>query len=120
MKRIIGISTFSYDPAGNRTLYLTPAGILTMKSGGRRATRTPTLDGGAVVYDAGYAVADLTWQINVLATSAYIGTWLASIGKTYNAIRISTDQGVFMAVPNRWWEEYGVATLEVLVTDQIA
>lgn len=120
MRRIIGISMFSYDTDGNRTFYLMPDGIKSMRQGTRRVTRTPTLDGAAVVYDAGYSVSDLTWKIPIMATSIYIGNWISMLVKGYNAIRLTTIEGVFLAVPSMWKEEDGVVTLEALVVQQLA
>ena len=119
-RRIIGISTPSADPAGARTLYLLPASRESMDAGARRVTRTPTLDGGAVTYDAGYSVSDLTWSLSVRAGSAAIGAFLAYLVKTYSLIRIATDAGVFDAAPRAWRVEADRATLEALVMTQIA
>jgi len=119
-RRTVGISTFEYDPLGARTLYLLPDSRQAINRGARRATRTKTLDGAAVVYDAGYAVADLTWELAVDAKNPLVGAFLALMVKTYNLIRICTDDGVFSAVPSRWAVENGRATLEALVMERIA
>jgi len=120
IKRIIGISTFAADIVGGRTLYLDQKSYDQMASGRRRATRTKTLDGAAVVYDAGFAVADQTFTLDLRATDATLGAWVAYIVKTYNLIRISTTGGVFSCVPSSWEETNGVVTLEALVMEQLA
>jgi hypothetical protein len=118
MKRTIGISCIDYDPFGARTLYLSSESRESINQGGRRVTRTKTLDGAAVVYDAGYAVADLTWLLTVEAKSVTVGAYLAMLVKTYNEVRICTDDGVFLAVPSRWRESQGKATLEALIIEK--
>ena len=119
-RRTIGISTPAADAAGARILYLLPASRSSLDAGTRRVTRTATLDGGAVTYDAGYSVSDLTWSLSVRATSVTIGAFLAYLVKTYSLIRIATDAGVFDASPRAWRVEDGQATLEALVMEQIA
>jgi hypothetical protein len=119
MKRVIGISTFGYDIAGNHTFYLAANTEEAMNAGSRRVTRTKTLDGSAVAYDAGYSVSDITWSISVKAPSIAIGAWIGWIVRTYNLIRISTKDGVYSAVPSRWTSENGMVTLEALVMEKL-
>lgn len=120
MKSVVGISTLLFDLTGGRTVYIEPGAKEQLNQGERRATRTPTLDGAAVVYDAGYAVADQTYLIQVRENTSYVGNWFAYLVKTYNLIRVTTSEGVFNAVPSRWYVEKGIATLETLITEQIA
>jgi len=119
VKKMIGISTYEFNPGGARMLCLVPEAQEINYSGGRRVTRTRTLDGGAVVYDAGFAVADLTWQISVRASSVYVGAYLEMLVKMYNLVRICTADGVFAAVPARWSINGGVATLDAWITEKI-
>ena len=119
-KHIIGISTFTADVSGNRTLYVDADSLQSMNAGTRRATRTKTLDGGAVVYDAGFSPADLTFTISVPTSDPSAAPFFQMLVKTYNLIRISTDLGVYSAVPSRWSEQKGLATLEALVVEQLA
>ena len=119
MKRVIGISTFVYDIIGNRTLYLSADTQEKMNAGSRRVTRTKTLDGGAVAYDAGYAAADITFTIAIEAKDSSVGSWIARLVQTYNLIRISTLYGVFSAVPHQWRTEDGKVILEALVMEKL-
>ena len=119
-RRTVGISTLTADIAGARLLYLEPASRSSMDAGTRRATRTATLDGGCVVYDAGFTAADQTWNLSVRATSATVGAFLAYLVKTYNTVRLATSDGVFDASPRSWRVENGIGTIECLVTSQIA
>jgi len=120
IRRTIGLSVATADPVGARILYLDAATRTSLDEGKRRVTRTATLDGGAVAYDAGFAVADQTWRITVRAASSTVSTFLAYLVKTYNLIRITTDQGVFSAVPSRWSTDNDRATLEALIMEQLA
>lgn len=119
-KRIVGLSTFIADPVGNRTLYVNQDSVATMNQGARRVTRTKTLDGNAVAYDAGFSPSDLTFTISVPATDVTITAFFAMLVKTYNLIRLTTSDGVYSAVPSQYREEDGVATLEALVMEQLA
>jgi hypothetical protein len=47
-----------------------------------------------------------------------VGAYLAMLVKTYNEVRICTDDGVFLAVPSRWRESQGKATLEALIIEK--
>jgi hypothetical protein len=119
-RQVIGLSTYTYDVLGARTLYMEPDARERANAGARRATRTKTLDGGAVVYDAGFAVADQTLTIRVRESAAGVGYFFALLVKTYNLIKISTADGVFSAVPARWSVKDGIAQLEALVMEQLA
>jgi hypothetical protein len=118
-KKMIGISTYDFDLGGARMLRLVPDAMEQNYTGMRRASRTRTLDGGAVVYDAGFAEADLTWNISVVVTSVYVVRYLEYLVRLYNSIRICTDDGVFSAVPASWRMHNGIATLEAWVTERI-
>lgn len=120
MRQFVGISTFEFNLNGARKMRVDPASYDQLNSGFRRATRTPTLDGGAVVYDAGYAVADKTLSLRIIARDTYTGAWIAYICKTYNLVRICVKGAVYKAVPYRWSEANGVVTFEALVMEQLA
>lgn len=119
MKKIIGISTFAFDLDGAMTLYLAGETEEKMNSGARRVTRTKTLDGGSVAYDAGYAISDLTWSLTIESKTEFVAGFIAWIVKTYNLIRISTKEGVFSAIPSRWSYKNGNVVLEALVMEKL-
>lgn len=120
MRRMIGISTFAADIAGARIVRLVPEYSSTINAGARRATRTRTLDGGAVVYDAGYAVADQTLSLKLKSSDPTLPAWVAYLVKTYNLIRVTTEAGAYQCVPASYVERDGVVTLEALVLEQLA
>lgn len=119
-RKVIGISSLEFNPVGARTMYLISTAKAAMMKGNRRATRTKTLDGGAVVYDAGFAVADLTWDLSVRIVAGTETAFMAMLVKTYNLIRVCTEDGVFDGVPYSWNETNNIATIQVLVMEQIA
>ena len=119
-RRIVGISTLEYNPVGARTLYLVPTARQAMMRGTRRATRTPTLDGAAIVYDAGFSYSDMTWQISIMSQSPTDEAFMRMLVMTYNLVRISTVDGVFDAVPASWNNVDGIVTLEAWVMEQVA
>jgi hypothetical protein len=119
IKKIIGIGVFAYDVNGSQTLYLAGETEEMLNAGARRVTRTKTLDGGAVAYDAGYSVADLTWIITLQSKTEFTSDFVSWIVKTYNLIRISTKDGVYSAIPSRWSMKNGNVVLEALVMEKL-
>lgn len=65
-----------------------------LNSRDRRLTRTPTLDGGAVVYDGGYAEADRTFSLTLMDLSEDDGELLATIA-AFPLHRVSLPVGCF-------------------------
>lgn len=118
MKRIVGLSVPIFDLSGGRTVRILPTAYEGLNKGERRATRTATLDGAAVVYDAGFADADRTLEVQTRDSLA--AAFFAYLVQTYNLIKISTDTGKYSAVPKRWAEENGIATLEALVMEKLS
>ena len=117
----IGISTPVFDLDGARLIRVTPQTGPAMFRGARRVSSTATLDGGALLYDTGYAVADRTATIEA-AEHDVRGTadWFAMLVKTYNLIKVVTDEGVFLAAPSKWSMKNDTPTLELLLTEQLA
>ena len=99
----IGISTLTYDPNGAMLLKLDPATELKNDQGGRRVSRTATLDGGASVFDSGYSVADRTYITKSIDNDGSLARWAEYITKTYTQVLLSTRFGLFVAVPSNWW-----------------
>lgn len=119
-KHVIGLSSFTADPVGNRMVYVDAGTLDALNQGRRRVSRTKTLDGAAVIYDAGYSPSDLTLTISTPTTNATTAAFFAMLVKTYNLIRVCTDSGVYSAAPSQWREEDGMVTLEALVKEQLA
>lgn len=119
---MIGLSTPIYDLDGARYFkrgqldlrYLNESQRWT-----RRATRVPTLDGGAAVYDTGYAPADRTMTIRVPGASQDIIDYLSYLARNYPLIIISTRESVFTGIPfDAWVDAEGAAALTINITEQ--
>jgi hypothetical protein len=120
-RRIIGISTITVDATITlRTFYVDKTTREELNTYSRRVSRTPTLDGEAVVYDAGYAVADKTIYVRVYNRDESIISFFAWLVVAHNLIRVCTDNGVYEAVPSKCWEENNYAILETLVMEKKA
>lgn len=121
LKRTVGFSTEQADTAGARKFIVDGETInFTARDGRRRVTRTPTLDGGAVVYDAGFSIADKTFKMQLRANTLMDTSFIQYLVTAYNRIRISTIDGVFIAVPESWLLENGIITFQALVIEQRA
>ena len=116
MRQYVGISSIAFDPDGARALpvYNDPA---VLRQGARRATRTATLDGGCVVYDTGYA--DTDRSITIETDGSYMD-WITYMVRTYRLVRLSTEDGVFLAVPARHSSRDGRAVINLDITQRIA
>ncbi len=115
MRQNIGLSAIDFDPDGARVMCLLgdPA---VLHTGRRRATRTATLDGGCVVYDTGYADADRSISIE---TEGSYQTWIEYMVRAYRLVRLSTADGVFLAVPARHTIRAGRAVIDLDITKRI-
>ena len=89
----LALYTTTYDPFANLELAFDThtEGI---HDRGRRVTRTPTIDGGAVLDDSGLAHADRTWIIRARVTSTQVDT-LKYLIDSYGTVRAVTTEGVF-------------------------
>jgi len=120
MKKKMGISTLIYDLDGARTFYVSGKSAESMGFGRRRVTRTKTLDGGAVVYDAGFSYSDLEWNVSMQANPGDgVVAFVRRIVRTYNLIKITNDLGVYTAVPSAYEEGNGVITLKALIMSKL-
>ena len=118
---LISITALTYDPDGSRMLRLTPKAALALNTGGRRVSRTATLDGGAVVYDTGYAAADRTLRLTVQARDATVPAFLERMVRLHSLVRVASGHGVHVGVPEKWaHNDDNTATLTVLVTTEEA
>ncbi|TYT73257.1 hypothetical protein [Desulfobotulus mexicanus] len=101
-----------FDLNGSRIMRQHPSAVLGNRSGSRRASRTATLDGGAVVYDTGYAAADRT--INISTDIRHL-PWLTRMVRLYGEVRVSTEEGLFFGVPSAWQAKDDRAGMEILI-----
>ena len=117
MPYIYGLSAPTFDLLGCGLVRCDARQALENDQGVRRATRTPTLDGKAAVYDAGYAVAD---QELVLAADLDQSALFRHLVTLYPEIHVTTAHGAFRAVPVRWWVSTSRAHLRLLLLEKIS
>lgn len=117
MRRKVGVSAIKFDLDGDAILSQDTEQNKGNKSGGRRATRTATLDGGAVVYDTGYSAAD---REMVVSTRLEYLQWLRRMSQLYSIVRLTTEEGAFQGVPERFRIRDNRAELVILITTEEA
>lgn len=115
---MISICARTFDPRGARIFrHLDPA--TSNASGHRRVTRTATLDGGASVHDTGYSVSDRKILVTDLRPDAESVAWVDRMTRLYGKVRISTGDGVFVAVPESWSLESRGLRLSLLIVEEL-
>ena len=85
----------------------------------RRNNRIPTLDGGAVIPDFGYSVADRTFNIIWPANSEAAVQAVIRLAKTYSRLIISTNEGCFLGAPGPFSVSGGDAQFQILIKKRI-
>ena len=112
---LVSLSALEFDPLGSRLMRQDARTALDNNTGQRRVSRTATLDGGAVLYDTGYAPADRTIRIS---TGLEHLEFLQRMVKLYSLVRVVTDEGHFIGAPQGWSVRDGKAQMSVLVTEE--
>lgn len=120
---MIGLSTLIFDLQGARRFTrfeLDQREVNKNNRRDRRITRTPTLDGGVSVYDAGYAPGDRDIMVRVPAPSKEIAEYLAYLCETYATIVVTTPESAFLGVPaTSYLDEGGAANLLINVIEDL-
>lgn len=117
---MIAIASATYDPIGWRVFHGDPvANDLGNRGGARRVSRTATLDGGCVVYDAGYTDSDRTITVTVPSTKMADLDFADHVCRNCPRVWIFTREGVFAGVPKRHAVTGGVLKITILVTDKL-
>ena len=114
----IGINTTVYDSDGFRNIKQDPAQDLDNFQVSRRATRTETLDNGAVMDDSGYSAADRTYTVKTRDDTGELSAWAERIVKTYSTVEIATRYGFFTGTPAKAWIRDGYLFIQILITSQ--
>lgn len=114
--RNIAISTFTFDLNGAHMVRHIGE-IDALGESTRRATRTATLDGGALVYDTGFSASDR--DIELTANGRH-RAFFDRIVRTYRLVRVCTVDGVFSAIPARFRMNGRDATITLQIVEQIA
>lgn len=79
-----------------------------------RVSRVKTLDGGAVVDNSGFSYSDITVNISTRISESQAAT-LWYIFKTYTAILLSTNAGLFLAAIKRLKTNNGALDMTILI-----
>jgi hypothetical protein len=113
---MISFSAPEYNPIGALIIHREPEDLFAAQ---RRATVTPTLDGGVSVYDTGYSVADRTIRLRLKKpTLMQIGA-LSYLIQLYPRLIISTRAGCY-----RGLAEYQVTgdtlTVQIRLTEELS
>jgi hypothetical protein len=97
---MIALSTLTIDPFGSQLLEV-PRASSNLGDTARRVSRVATLDGGAAVLDAGYTVADRTIAIDLTGQTKTVVDALKYLCEMYDALIVMTEDGAFLAAPER-------------------
>lgn len=97
---MIGITVPTYDLNGFAVLDSINNDASTTRDLTRRATRTATLDGAAVLNDLGFSDSDRTITVNVFADESLDST-LNNMVKYYSTVYLYMGADVFLANPKR-------------------
>ena len=113
---MISLTTLIADPINTVLFRPDPESGLSART--RRVTRTPTLDGGAALFDGGASEADRTFVIIWTASQAE-AIKAEALVKLYSRIRVATDDGVYIAAPQSLTRDRsGSYTLTLLVIER--
>lgn len=110
-----GISSLVFDLDGAKMVSQAPEEELGNRRIRRRMTRTPTLDGGASLYDAGHSPADRTFVVD---THVKEFDFFERLVRLYNRVRVCTSQGVFVGAPERCRIDDNRAVMEILIMEE--
>ena len=113
----VHLSTLTFDPLGSLHIDLLtgddPHGEVR-----RRMNRIATLDGGAAFNDFGYAPADMTIQLRWRTMDAAREAAIRRLAELYAQIRVSTDEGLFLAGIERYMRGADESQLTLLVAEK--
>jgi hypothetical protein len=113
---MISITSTTFDPDGPLILHPLPDSAMTEVS--RRVNRTATLDGGAVVNDGGYSVADRTWRLRWVLRSEAELRRLQAFVQTRSSVRVASREGCFRAIVSKARADSTRAELELLLLEK--
>lgn len=116
---IATISASTFDLEGHFSVTLAPDAAAASEIT-RRVSRSPTMDGGAAIYDAGFSDADrivtLSWQQG----SAEYEAGIARLLRIHARLVVSTRDGVFLAAPESYTPANGQSTMRLLVQQKLS
>lgn len=86
----------------------------------RRVSRTATLDGGAVLDDAGFSDGDRTLTFGLRQPTAALYAALEEFAELYSRVIIATQDGVFYGGIERVYQRGGQVRLSLLVESKLS
>lgn len=108
-----------YDPLGYLELQVA-ADVTASEGTARRISRIATLDGGAVLNDAGYSDADRVFELRFTPPDRAQRDAVARLLRMYGQLVVSTDAGVFRAAPERLLQRDSELQLRLLVLARLS
>ncbi|WP_027853854.1 hypothetical protein [Marinobacterium litorale] len=114
---MITITSPTFDPLGIESV--DPIIDSSLQDISRRANRIQTLDGGATANDAGFSHADRTLAVVFPYTDTQFEN-LSRMVRLYPRLIVSTQEGVFNAIPERLQRRQTNATLTLLIMEKLS
>lgn len=111
----IAFAPTSYDLQGGVRLSAEQLGASSLRGASRRISRTATLDGGADVTDTGWSAADQTITVVVPNVSKAVYDRCQAIVQTSATVTLITEDGAFLASPQRLTLARGEMRLTFLI-----
>lgn len=115
---LAALSSITFDPSGYIELDLLPDH--TDGEVRRRVNRVATLDGGAVVSDAGFSHADRTIQLRWQPRDKTTEDDVERLVRTYATLAVSTRSGVFLTSPESYTPTATESSLRLLVLEKLS
>jgi len=115
---LYALSTLIWDPQGYVEVDALPA--QTDGEVRRRVNRVATLDGGAVVNDAGYSEADRTIELRWVRTSPAHEYLIERLVRLYPRIHVATRAAVYEAAVEAYLPGAAESALRLLVISKLS
>lgn len=115
---MIGISSLTFDLKGSIILrgYEKSSTLIDLS---RRITRTATLDGGVDIEDRGLSHGDRTLTVSIKNISKESAGTLKYLIENYAEVRVSTNEGCFLAVIKTHRIRSGDLNLKIFVKSKL-
>lgn len=116
---MVVISTIDFNPAGSLVLQ-EDAAKSDLRSVSRRLSRSATLDGGAVLDDAGFSDGDRTINLSLSEVTGDQYSTLRDMATLFSGHLIATVDGVFSGGIDSLQAAQGETTLRFLVESKVS
>jgi len=116
---MISLCAEQYDPEYS-PLLLHPDPDADLVTVPRRVSRTPTLDGGAVITDHGVSHADRTLEFTLSSISHELERQVWGLYVTYAWLRVAMFDGMYRAKISRYRYREGSLSITILIKEKLA